>query len=592
MEGQVKIGKEFFEKIRLDYQDWRWALVREFMQNCMDAPRSSEIKVSVAKVHNGTLLTVSNNGEPMTKDVLLGKLLTLGGSGKNFEGGVGGFGVAKSLLYYTHESYVIRTGSLRVEGEGAQYTISECKPINGTASEVVVAGNEVENLRKMVRRFAAMAQWKGGLHLDGEKLTCDLKKGARRKDLGWGVVYTNHSFKNLCIVRLNGQPMFTTFARFDGCVLIELSGQSGAVLTSNRDGLKWSYKAELEDLLTSLAVDKKSALKEEKAEYKRWKGEQQKIEAKKPKVGDGGLAAALGISLVEVVKGAEVESTKTPAEEAAVAQPVPETAIGGGIKTIAVSREEETSVSIGPEFILKNVTGRKVPLAYQPGEKFSEYSRELARAWVSILVRLHSLLNVSGNFSIGFLFDDEVLAEHEQSAAYGKVYYINPAKLVENNGKTHFERRYDSAWKDRHSLISSAAHEVVHGAYGLKQHDENYAGRLTTVMETCLKEVKSLEEVCRKKPSETAGTGQKFKVVHILGHPMTAVVRWMGGHGWTFNEACGVLECLKVEMAESTMRQQLLAGSGKSSRDRGPHAPLTEEQIEELESIRANWKGE
>jgi cyclopropane-fatty-acyl-phospholipid synthase len=38
---------EFFAKITLDYSDWRWALAREFLQNCMDAPGCKTIFVRV-----------------------------------------------------------------------------------------------------------------------------------------------------------------------------------------------------------------------------------------------------------------------------------------------------------------------------------------------------------------------------------------------------------------------------------------------------------------------------------------------------------------------------------------------------------------
>jgi hypothetical protein len=34
---QVKIGPEFFAKAKNDYANWKWAIIREFMQNSMDA---------------------------------------------------------------------------------------------------------------------------------------------------------------------------------------------------------------------------------------------------------------------------------------------------------------------------------------------------------------------------------------------------------------------------------------------------------------------------------------------------------------------------------------------------------------------------
>lgn len=34
--NHVKIGPEFFSKAFNDYANWKWAIVREFMQNWMD----------------------------------------------------------------------------------------------------------------------------------------------------------------------------------------------------------------------------------------------------------------------------------------------------------------------------------------------------------------------------------------------------------------------------------------------------------------------------------------------------------------------------------------------------------------------------
>src|SRR5262245_20842128 len=103
---QIKIGSEFFAKAKNDYEDWRWALIREFMQNSIDCG-SDRIEISVIETNGSTILSVVNNGDPMTEDILVNKLLCLGGSGKNFQDAVGGFGKAKELLYCCHAGYSI-----------------------------------------------------------------------------------------------------------------------------------------------------------------------------------------------------------------------------------------------------------------------------------------------------------------------------------------------------------------------------------------------------------------------------------------------------------------------------------------------------
>jgi hypothetical protein len=109
--NQITIGPEFFAKAKNDYADFYWAIARESMQNNMDCG-SDEINVQIRLDGSDTLLTWSNNGSLMTREILQGKLLALGGSGKGFQGTVGGFGKAKEILYFCHMSYEIRSGNL------------------------------------------------------------------------------------------------------------------------------------------------------------------------------------------------------------------------------------------------------------------------------------------------------------------------------------------------------------------------------------------------------------------------------------------------------------------------------------------------
>ena len=63
-----------------------------FRQNSMDCG-SNRIDVTIERDGANTQIAVSNDGQPMTQDILVNKFLTLGGSAK--DGGVGGFGKAK-----------------------------------------------------------------------------------------------------------------------------------------------------------------------------------------------------------------------------------------------------------------------------------------------------------------------------------------------------------------------------------------------------------------------------------------------------------------------------------------------------------------
>jgi hypothetical protein len=138
-------------------------------------------------------------------------------------------------------------------------------------------------------------------------------------------------------------------------------------------------------------------------------------------------------------------------------------------------------VAIGEEFVIKNETDLVVPTYYRPDESdFSSYSKKLARIWGRLMLQLHRTFDHEAEFAIGFLFSDEDEAQFEDGQ-FGKVYYIAPAKLVEQNAT------YSKSWKkafaltERNRVLAIAVHEFVHGL-GYDIHDERYASKLTDTM--------------------------------------------------------------------------------------------------------------
>lgn len=494
--SQIKIGKEFFEKIKLDYANWRYALVREFLQNCFDAPGCKEVRFDIhpAESWNGqqwtTKIIVSNNGQPMSRDILTSKLLTLGGSGKNFEGeNTGGFGVAKSLLYYCHESYLIRTGNLMVEGCGSQYTISQASvPFNGTCSEIILSGDEQWSILDSVKLFAKYSTWRGKLIVNGEELPCEFLRGRKRRDFGWCQVYANSDATNgnRYRVRINGQPMFSGYTPYKGLITVELIGKASEYLTSNRDALTGKYRDELGQFLSQLGIDKRSALREQKAAYKKYTGEVQNAEKKaelaKPKEHE--LGSMFDLQGLKAIIVGEIRINNEIV------------ASSGSLEII--SQESISAISVGPQFITKNLTGKDISPFFTPGPCFTQSSKALVKAWTGVLLKLYSLCGKRGEFSVGFIFDDEIEAEAEQSKNYGLVYYINPVSMSKNSAvKSSISTpRYPLVAASYANIISLAAHEFVHGAYGLGPHDEDYANRLTEVMIIVLNNISALSELC------------------------------------------------------------------------------------------------
>jgi len=484
MNRQVKIGPQFFAKAKHDYNDWKWAWIREICQNSIDAG-STTIGFEVEVVDGNTHVTVRNNGEPMTHEILVDKLLALGESGKDFDGTTGGFGKAKELLLLTHMSWSVRSGVLLADGCGGDYSLADdLDELHGTTTAVVMEGDVSWELKKAFDQFVRYGQWRGLFTWNGVEYSADLRKGSPRRDLGFGKVYTNKSESYVLVVRMNGQPMFVKSCGLDRCVVVELEGTSGDVMTSNRDGLSWSYRQELDNFVTELSVDKRSALKPRQEKYRHYDGSRLChrsarevstsdivgiIEAPESETSDPVLDIFDGL---EQGSGGTTEyheeRRERPGQKAAAyvtAEPV-----------------MTSTVTISEEFVIKNETDLVVPTYYRPDEAdFSSYSRKLARIWGRLMLQLHRTFDHEADFAIGFIFpEDETEAEFEEGR-FGRVYYIAPALLVEQS------TTYSKSWKKRFALternrvLSVAVHEFVHGL-GFGTHDEEYAGKLTDLM--------------------------------------------------------------------------------------------------------------
>jgi len=486
MQHSIKIGPEFFAKAKNDYADFTWALVREFFQNSMDAPGSSQIDVQVITVEGGvTQLTVKNNGSPMTREILVDKLLSLGGSGKGFQGTVGGFGKAKEVLYFCHNSYKILTGRFVVEGAGAGYNLDEgSETFPGTSSTIVMDADHTEKLTRAVKRFAAFSQWDGQITLNGETLACNLRKGSPRREFKWGTVYTNKTFSNAVIVRVGGIPMFSTWTEFDRTVIIELKGASVETLTSNRDSLVWTHRNEFDRFLTDLITNKSKALKASSPSYTHYSGAKFKTSKENP---ERKKSQANARDLVGNVAAFVSAGTGIGAGGSGSGVVVSQERLGvmpASCRTEAEGEAETDSQyvtsQIQEEFVLKNETTLKIPDYYQPdSDQFGSYSKKLARVWGRLLVELHRMFKLETEFAIGFVFSDECEAQFEEGE-FGTVYYLNPAKVVEQASSTSksFKKRFLLTERDR--VLAIAVHEFVHGL-GYGSHSEDFACKLTEV---------------------------------------------------------------------------------------------------------------
>jgi Histidine kinase-, DNA gyrase B-, and HSP90-like ATPase len=454
---QVKIGSSYFRKSLSDYSNWKWAWAREAAQNAIDSG-ADEISVIVNHDDGKTFVTFTDNGCGMDEHTITEKLFAIGESGKNFEGSVGGFGIAKVVLFCAHEEFLIHTRNLVINGSGGSYEITKVKqPRTGTAITVFFKSDIVSDMTGQIRRFFALSGWRGDLTINGEKFEQRLNLGAARRDLGWCKVHTNKSYENLMVVRLGTQPMFIRPVRYKGCVVITLEGASAKFLTSNRDSLSHEYQSQLDEFVNEIATETKSAFREKKQPTR---------------------SVYHGYKLAGAVKATPVLKAEVVASEKVIAAFVEK----GELSAITASREYTEAVKA----IAKNVSRMefhvyddacmKIPDYYVP-ENFSDYSRTLAERWASILIEIATLELNSTPFSIGFVFSEDNEGQHENG-----VLYINPVKITEREGKPRsMSRRWTFNNDGNWNLVSVAAHEWIH-FIGNSAHDEDYAGAYTELM--------------------------------------------------------------------------------------------------------------
>lgn len=473
MQHQVAIGPEFFAKAKNDYANWHWALVREFMQNSIDAPRSTRIDVTLTNDDDTTTMVVSNDGQPMDRQTLTDKLLSLGGSGKNFEdGSVGGFGKAKEVLYFCHRSYKIETGQLVVSGQGASYDLSDEGDRAGTRSTIVIDEPVVEQLARQVIYFAQRCKWNGRLTLNGTELKCDLNRGRRvGPDFSWCTVHARKTDElgSQMIVRINGIPMYTRQTAInDKVVIVELTGKSGEVLQSSRDSLLWSQQRELDELLQKMAADTKTALARHDPTYAVWEG---------ARLGNNNDDDAEQHHMCSVILDALAQAASIDADKLS--------------DMIDQATNDESSIDddvqlpvsqLGHQFIIKNTLSCEVPAKYTP-DNLSAYANRLAVSWTRTMLTLWKLFDVRRQFSVGFIFSNDRLAEYECTDKLGPVFYINPLAMADEDTPL---RRRKPAWTFKglgaFKIVATAAHEFVHFR-GFSAHNEDFTSDLTCVVE-------------------------------------------------------------------------------------------------------------
>jgi hypothetical protein len=264
---------EFYRKVLADYNDWRFAWVREVLQNLIDAGATIANITTEIVDNDNILVTVSDNGHGMNTDVLKSGFMSMGGSVK--DGGkddVGGFGVASMMIAQSHISYIIKSQDFICEGATGTYEVRKSDQfVNGCEISVVMRNEDLSRwnpesiLRSNVEKwseFANIPQLQ--ILFNGDDISPKCQQFDYELDSELGAVHFSeaNSDENSSIlyVRMKNQPMFSinTYcpdqANFTG--VLDLKGSSKDNLTSNRDGLAGNKRDKISTIIKELSNER------------------------------------------------------------------------------------------------------------------------------------------------------------------------------------------------------------------------------------------------------------------------------------------------------------------------------------------------
>jgi len=273
---QVQVPHSYFQKAKSEYADWRWAMIREFIQNAYDAQATAiDFRLTV-NVTGRIELHVDDDGIGMDQDTLENVLLCMGGSRKP-AGSIGGFGIAKAILFFAHQRYTIQTRDLLVQGSGGEYRLRvNSVSIDGTRMMVELSdgASMVDAWRERITRYvrACFMEYSTGrpvmIRLDDQEMpqnndcvydfNVQTPLGAMWYDEIQG------SSRSEFVVSVAGLPMFaeTVYSSANQSALsggLELEAGSAA-LTANRDGFTSSVREQFAKVVGGL-VQNQSAVR-------------------------------------------------------------------------------------------------------------------------------------------------------------------------------------------------------------------------------------------------------------------------------------------------------------------------------------------
>jgi len=478
----------FTHSVKKNYQEHRSALIREFLQNSVDAG-STKIQFEFDEANRS--LTVQDDGCGMSKDILVSALLTMSGSYKEGNA-IGGFGAAKEILLFQHHEYRVTTRQngivTTVIGRQLDYDFVEGWDISndGTVFTILFHGDyDLDRFESIALTYLRECETNATIMWNGIEVKPLRTRGDFiDKGLDWAEVYVNKSpFPlNYAQIRINGVKMFSVYVNetnYD--VVVEVTKPSLEILTVNRDGFTFTYQQQLSSLVYEISVDKGQFGKAYDA-HKVWRGSNESyddicldfdcvLEHTDQKFGEYEtkhfMRAMKEVAEAAMSQAVEEESTHGASEvikervrSESQARNIPNELIDR-----MISHANELVCDHAANFYIK-VTGigfDKIPDNLRPGN-WGKRTVSWAKLWKHCIKIVMKTNSISTPYSIGWVIDNDEKTEAMHMKVDGvSIFYMNPMLtwMRSSNHANVF-----------HKMLMNACHEVAHMTH--PYHDERF----------------------------------------------------------------------------------------------------------------------
>lgn len=473
-ENMITIGQRWFQTIKKDYADWRFAWAREAGQNSLDAGATA-IHITVTQTSDfDTKIVWADNGCGMGRETLESKFMAIGGSEKP-DGGTGGFGVAKLILAFAQKSYSIRSQDIKASGEGAGYSIEEGLPYhNGLILTAIMEGDEIGRMERKIRDWVRFTTTKCEIFLNGEKLTT-LRMHKPKLSTDWCSVYTHkaiddeldYMYDYYIRVRINRQYMFNIYTSVSAHITVDLNGSdSQEYLTSNRDGMNYSWRHKLQKLVEEL-YENPNKIKRGHQKIAVYEGTDGRLafsekQQKKTKLSLNPTAC--------YARGLKHDSSIDGYKPTIKQQSFPTT----GYMT-KQSFSEIKELIDGYDLAVSNSTTKDIPSKWIPGS-MNKTATKLMNRWIRVLQTVGAILGRTEEIRPGWTFDSDARASYQYHPDHGHLVLLNPVTITATKFKNYWKNDLGSFYE----MVAVAVHELTH--IDQSNHNNGFARDITYSM--------------------------------------------------------------------------------------------------------------